>query len=147
MTETRKLAAILVTDVVGYSRLAGTDEERTRARLRGLSSDLIDPAVAAHHGRIVKRTGDGSISEFRRCRDRSGGRPVLCHCHRQELQRLRLAARGAPRLLAPPGEQQIGVDAVALRHLRHRRAGREARGSDRTRAGQMRPCGRGRGWR
>src|SRR5271165_6885615 len=65
MTETRKLAAILVVDVVGYSRLAGADEERTLARLRGLSSDLIDPAVAAHHGRIVKRTGDGSISEFR----------------------------------------------------------------------------------
>ena len=65
MTETRKLAAILVADVVGYSRLAGADEERTLARLRGLRSDLIDPAIAAHHGRIVKRTGDGSIIEFR----------------------------------------------------------------------------------
>ena len=65
MAETRKLAAILVADVVGYSRLAGADEERTLARLRGLRSDLIDPAIAAHHGRIVKRTGDGSIIEFR----------------------------------------------------------------------------------
>jgi len=65
MSETRKLAAILVTDVVGYSRLAGAEEERTLARLRGLRSDLIDPAIAAHHGRIVKRTGDGSIIEFR----------------------------------------------------------------------------------
>jgi TolB-like protein/class 3 adenylate cyclase/Flp pilus assembly protein TadD len=65
MSETRKLAAILVTDVVGYSRLAGTDEDRTLARLRGLRSDLIDPAIAAHHGRIVKRTGDGSLIEFR----------------------------------------------------------------------------------
>jgi|SRR5580700_5679964 adenylate cyclase len=65
MSETRKLAAILVSDVVGYSRLAGADEERTLARLRGLRSDLIDPAIAAHHGRIVKRTGDGSIVEFR----------------------------------------------------------------------------------
>jgi TolB-like protein/class 3 adenylate cyclase len=65
MSETRKLAAILVTDVVGYSRLAGADEDRTLARLRGLRSDLIDPAIAAHHGRIVKRTGDGSIIEFR----------------------------------------------------------------------------------
>jgi len=65
MTETRKLAAILVADVVGYSRLAGADEERTLARLRGLRSDLIDPAIAAHRGRIVKRTGDGSIIEFR----------------------------------------------------------------------------------
>ena len=43
MTETRKLAAILVADVVGYSRLAGADEERTLARLRALRSDLIDP--------------------------------------------------------------------------------------------------------
>jgi adenylate cyclase len=65
MTETRKLAAILVADVVGYTRLAGADEDRTLARLRGLRSDLIDPAIAAHHGRIVKRTGDGSIIEFR----------------------------------------------------------------------------------
>jgi adenylate cyclase len=65
MSETPKLAAILVADVVGYSRLAGADEDRTLARLRGLRSDLIDPAIAAHHGRIVKRTGDGSIIEFR----------------------------------------------------------------------------------
>jgi class 3 adenylate cyclase len=65
MSETRKLVAILVADVVGYSLLAGADEDRTLARLRGLRSDLIDPAVAAHHGRIVKRTGDGSIIEFR----------------------------------------------------------------------------------
>jgi adenylate cyclase len=62
--ETRKLAAILFADVVGYTRLAGADEDRTLARLRGLRSDLIDPAIAAHHGRIVKRTGDGSIVEF-----------------------------------------------------------------------------------
>jgi adenylate cyclase len=51
--------------VVGYSRLAGLDEDRTLSRLRGLRSDLIDPAIAAHHGRIVKRTGDGSLIEFR----------------------------------------------------------------------------------
>jgi TolB-like protein/class 3 adenylate cyclase len=65
MAETRKIAAILVADVVGYSRLAGADEEGTLARLRALRSDLIDPAVAAHHGRVVKRTGDGSLIEFR----------------------------------------------------------------------------------
>src|SRR5882757_613400 len=65
MTETRKLAAILVSDVVGYSRLAGADEDRTLARLRTLRSDLIDPIISVHHGRIVKRTGDGSIVEFR----------------------------------------------------------------------------------
>ena len=65
MGETRKIAAILVADVVGYSRLVGADEEGTLARLRVLRSDLIDPAIAAHHGRVVKRTGDGILSEFR----------------------------------------------------------------------------------
>ena len=65
MAEARKLAAILVADVVGYSRLAGADEDRTLSRLRGLRSDLIDPAIDAHRGRIVKRTGDGSLIEFR----------------------------------------------------------------------------------
>ena len=65
MSETRKIVAILVADVVGYSRLARADEERTLARLRALRGDLIEPAIAAHHGRIVKRTGDGFIAEFR----------------------------------------------------------------------------------
>jgi TolB-like protein/class 3 adenylate cyclase len=65
MSETRKIAAILVSDVVGYSRLVGADEEGTLARLRALRNDLIDPTIALHHGRIVKRTGDGSIIEFR----------------------------------------------------------------------------------
>ena len=54
-----------MSDVVGYSRLAGADEERILARLRTLRSDLIDPTIAVHHGRVVKRTGDGSIIEFR----------------------------------------------------------------------------------
>ena len=65
MSETRKLAAILAADVVGYSRLAGSDEDRTLARLRALRSDLIDPTVAVHTGRVVKRTGDGTLVEFR----------------------------------------------------------------------------------
>jgi adenylate cyclase len=65
MQEHRKLAAILVSDVVGYSRLAGTDEDRILARLRALRSDLIDPIIAVHSGRVVKRTGDGAIVEFR----------------------------------------------------------------------------------
>src|ERR1700728_1619258 len=59
MAETRKLAAILVADV------AGSDEDRILARLRALRSDLIDPTIAVHRGRIVKRTGDGSLIEFR----------------------------------------------------------------------------------
>jgi adenylate cyclase len=65
MAETRKLAAILAADVVGYSRLASADEDRTLARLRALRSDLIDPTIAVHNGRMVKRTGDGSLVEFR----------------------------------------------------------------------------------
>lgn len=65
MRETRKIAAILVSDVVGYSRLAGADEDRILARLRALRSDLIDPTIAVHNGRVVKRTGDGSLVEFR----------------------------------------------------------------------------------
>ncbi len=65
MKETRKLAAILAADVVGFSRLAGADEDRTLARLRALRSDLVDPTIAIHAGRVVKRTGDGALVEFR----------------------------------------------------------------------------------
>ncbi|SCW46819.1 TolB amino-terminal domain-containing protein [Rhizobium mongolense subsp. loessense] len=65
MSETRKLAAILVADVVGYSRLAGADEDRILARLRTLRSDLIEPTIDVNHGRVVKRTGDGILIEFR----------------------------------------------------------------------------------
>jgi adenylate cyclase len=65
MSERRKLAAILVSDIAGFSRLAGSDEDRILARLRALRSDLIDPTIAVHNGRVVKRTGDGSIVEFR----------------------------------------------------------------------------------
>jgi len=60
----RKIVAILAADVVGYSRLAGTDEDRTLARLRALRSDLIDPTISVHKGRVVKRTGDGALVEF-----------------------------------------------------------------------------------
>ena len=51
--------------MVGFSRLTGSDEERTLARLRAIGSDLFDPTIALHHGRVVKRTGDGTIIEFR----------------------------------------------------------------------------------
>src|SRR5579863_3544850 len=60
----RKIVAILASDVVGYSRLAGADEDRTLARLRALRSDLIDPTIFVHRGRVVKRTGDGALVEF-----------------------------------------------------------------------------------
>jgi adenylate cyclase len=65
MAETRKLTRIVAADVAGYSRLTAADEERTVARLRGLRTDLIDPAISVHHGRVVKRTGDGILIEFR----------------------------------------------------------------------------------
>ncbi len=65
MAETRKLAAIRAADVVGFSRLPGADEDRTLARLRALRSDLIDPTISVHNGRVVKRTGDGALVEFR----------------------------------------------------------------------------------
>jgi class 3 adenylate cyclase len=72
MPENRKLAAILAADVVGFSRLAGADEDRTLARLRSLRSDLIDPTIAVHHGRVIKRTGDGILIEFRSVVDAVG---------------------------------------------------------------------------
>src|ERR1700692_3649504 len=65
MAEGRKLAAILAADVVGFSRLTGADEDGTLARLRALRSDLIDPTIAVHNGRVIKRTGDGALVEFR----------------------------------------------------------------------------------
>jgi adenylate cyclase len=65
MNGVRRIAALLVADVVGYSRLAQLDEDRTLARLRALRSELIDPIIAIHHGRVVKRSGDGAIVEFR----------------------------------------------------------------------------------
>jgi adenylate cyclase len=60
----RRLAAILAADVVGYSRLMGIDEVGTLRRLRSYRSEVIDPAIAARRGRIVKTTGDGLLVEF-----------------------------------------------------------------------------------
>jgi adenylate cyclase len=60
----RRLAAILVADIAGYSRLIGADEERTLARLRAHRRELIDHKIAEHKGRIVKTTGDGMLVEF-----------------------------------------------------------------------------------
>lgn len=60
----RRLAAILVTDVVGYSRLMHSDEALTLERLRRLRSELLDPKLAEYSGRLVKSTGDGMIAEF-----------------------------------------------------------------------------------
>ena len=65
MAETRKIAAILAADVVGFSRMASADEDGTLARLRTLRADLIDPTVSGQNGRVFKRTGDGALIEFR----------------------------------------------------------------------------------
>src|SRR5258708_5799193 len=64
MASTRRLAAILAADVAGYSRLMGDDEEGTHERLKAHLSELVDPKVRQHHGRIVKTTGDGMLVEF-----------------------------------------------------------------------------------
>ena len=63
-TATRRLAAILAADVVGYSRLMGADEEGTHERLKAHLRQLIDPKIKEHRGHIVKNTGDGMLAEF-----------------------------------------------------------------------------------
>jgi adenylate cyclase len=60
----RRLAAIMMTDVVGYSRLMGADEEGTLAQLKEHRRQLVDPKIKRHRGRIVKTTGDGMLAEF-----------------------------------------------------------------------------------
>jgi len=60
----RRLAAILAADVAGYSRLMGADEVGTLKALKAHRKEVVDPAIAAHHGRIVKTTGDGMLVEF-----------------------------------------------------------------------------------
>jgi adenylate cyclase len=64
MPQERRLAAILVADVVGYSRLVGVDEGGTLARLAALRHDISDPLIAGHGGRTFKETGDGFLVEF-----------------------------------------------------------------------------------
>ncbi len=85
----RRLTAILAADVVGYSRLMGSNEAATLGALKTLRTDFIDPKIAEHQGRIVKLTGDGMLVEFpsvvsavacaaevqRRVRDRNAGVP------------------------------------------------------------------------
>jgi class 3 adenylate cyclase/pimeloyl-ACP methyl ester carboxylesterase len=63
-TVQRRLAAILAADVVGYSRLMSIDEVHTLEALKAHRRELVEPAIAAHHGRIVKTTGDGALVEF-----------------------------------------------------------------------------------
>src|SRR5215467_11742328 len=64
MPSVRRLAAILAADVAGYSRLMGADEEGTHERLKAYLADLVNPKIAQHRGRVVKKTGDGLLAEF-----------------------------------------------------------------------------------
>jgi adenylate cyclase len=63
-TATRRLAAILAADMVGYSRLMGADEEGTHERFKAHLVELLEPKIGEHRGRIVKTTGDGVLAEF-----------------------------------------------------------------------------------
>jgi adenylate cyclase len=60
----RRLAAVMVADVVGYSRLIGFDEEGTLASLKTLRGELVEPKIAEHKGRVVKTTGDGLLEHL-----------------------------------------------------------------------------------
>ena len=156
MSEARKIAAILVSDVVGYSRLAGADEDRILARLRTLRSDLIDPLISVHHGRIVKRTGDGSVIEFRqrrRCgapRDRSAERDGRTQCrsaggkahplsHRHSFGRRRRRERWRPDGRRSQHRRAIGGNLRAGQHLSFRRRLSSGEGPARSRNRRSRP--------
>jgi adenylate cyclase len=60
----RRLSAILAADVVGYTRMMGTDEAGTLDALKAMRAEVVDPKVAEHQGRVVKLTGDGILAEF-----------------------------------------------------------------------------------
>src|SRR5690348_13597781 len=64
MPSVRRLTAILAADVAGYSRLMGADEEGTHERLKAHLSELVNPKISEHRGRVVKNTGDGFLAEF-----------------------------------------------------------------------------------
>jgi adenylate cyclase len=97
----RRLAAILAADVAGYSRLMGADEVGTLRALQAHRGELIDPAIAAHRGRIVKTTGDGMLVEFASVVD-----AVACAAAIQEGMALRNAGRPLDRRI----EFRIGIN-------------------------------------
>ena len=101
MPNQRRLAAVLIADVAGYSRLIGTDEERTLDTLATIRSSIVDPAVAAHHGRVVRITGDGLLIEFG-----SVVEAVRCAIELQQQVASHNASRPAPERI----EYRIGVN-------------------------------------
>jgi len=99
-TATRRLAAILAADVVGYSRLMEADENGTLERLKAIRAELIDPRIAERHGRIVKTTGDGMLVEFASVVD-----ALRCATEVQA----RMAERNAAVSVDPRIELRIGI--------------------------------------
>src|SRR4051794_25333489 len=93
MTTTRRLAAILAADVAGYSRLMGADEVGTLEALKAHRREVVDPAIAANRGRIVKTTGDGLLVEFASAVD-----AVTCAMGIQEQMAARNAESSEPRI-------------------------------------------------
>ena len=93
MTLTRRLAAILAADVAGYSRLMGADEVGTLEALKAHRREVVDPAIAANHGRVVKTTGDGMLAEFASAVD-----AVTCAMSVQEQMAERNANGSEPRI-------------------------------------------------
>jgi adenylate cyclase len=101
MNATRRLAAILAADVAGYSRLIGADEQGTLNHLRALRSEVIDPKIAAHHGRLVKTTGDGLLVEFASVVD-----ALRCATEVQQA----IAGRNTDTVVAERVEFRIGIN-------------------------------------
>src|SRR5215470_4610861 len=97
----RRLAAILAADISGYSLLIGADEEGTLGRIRSIRAEVVDPKIAAHHGRLVKTTGDGLLIEFASVVD-----ALRCASEVQELP----AARNAGTGVAERIEFRIGIN-------------------------------------
>jgi adenylate cyclase len=101
MTTTRRLAAILAADVAGYSRLIGADESGTLQALKAIRTELLDPTIVAHNGRLVKTTGDGLLVEF-------GSVVEALRCA-TEVQ-ARMAERNAPTPADRRIEYRIGIN-------------------------------------
>jgi adenylate cyclase len=97
----RRLAAILAADVVGYSRLVELDEAGTIAALKRLRAEVMEPLLAAHHGRLVQVVGDGVLVEFGSVVD-----AVLCAVELQEAIATHQAAVAADRRF----QLRIGVN-------------------------------------
>jgi adenylate cyclase len=101
MSQTRRLAAILAADVVGYSRLIGADEGGTLQAFKTIRAELFDPSIAEYHGRLVKTTGDGFLVEFSSVVD-----ALRCACDVQ----LRLAERNTTAATDRRIDFRIGIN-------------------------------------